>query len=92
MFVDEDNLRRFLANLKRLTADEGGHRELRNYFWFSLKHKYPSKNGLYALCRFVASDSWGMKGSVVKGFEHIVNGAITVAPKVRFLKGELLMH
>uniref|UniRef100_A0A183BM07 G_PROTEIN_RECEP_F3_4 domain-containing protein n=1 Tax=Globodera pallida TaxID=36090 RepID=A0A183BM07_GLOPA len=67
MFVDEDNLRRFLSNLKRLA--EGRQPELRNNFWF------------------VASDSWGMKGSVVKGFEHIVNGAITVAPKVRFLNG-----
>ncbi|KAL3080796.1 hypothetical protein niasHS_014901 [Heterodera schachtii] len=67
MFVDEDNLRRFLSNLKRLA--EGKQPELSNYFWF------------------VASDSWGMKGSVVKGFEHIVNGAITVAPKVRFLNG-----
>lgn len=43
---------------------------------------------LLYMFRFVASDSWGMKGSVIKGFEHLVNGAITVAPKVRFLKGK----
>ncbi|KAI1732777.1 7 transmembrane sweet-taste receptor of 3 GCPR domain-containing protein [Ditylenchus destructor] len=67
MFVDEDNLRRFLTNLKRMIWS-GSYPELRNYFWF------------------VASDSWGMKTSVIKGFEQIVNGAITIAPKVRFLK------
>jgi hypothetical protein len=38
--------------------------------------------------RFVASDSWGMKPAVVRGFEQIVRGAITIAPKVRFLKGK----
>lgn len=35
----------------------------------------------------MASDSWGMKASVIKGFENIANGAITIAPKVRYLKG-----
>ncbi|CAK5049358.1 unnamed protein product [Meloidogyne enterolobii] len=73
MFVDEDNLRRFLSNLKRLIILSEKTKpympRLRNYFWF------------------VASDSWGVKVSVVKGFEHIINGAITVAPKVRYLQG-----
>lgn len=32
---------------------------------------------------FVASDSWGMKTAVVKGFEDIVEGAITVTPRMR---------
>uniref|UniRef100_A0A914C9U3 G-protein coupled receptors family 3 profile domain-containing protein n=2 Tax=Acrobeloides nanus TaxID=290746 RepID=A0A914C9U3_9BILA len=64
MFVDEDNLRRFLRNLKRL-IHSGHHPELKNYFWF------------------VASDSWGVKTSVVQGFEKIVAGAITIAPNVR---------
>ncbi|KAF7637034.1 G_PROTEIN_RECEP_F3_4 domain-containing protein [Meloidogyne graminicola] len=67
MFVDEDNLRRFLSNLKRLI--------------------YAEKIKPYRPKRFVASDSWGVKLSVVKGFEHIINGAITVAPKVRYLQG-----
>jgi len=49
MFVDEDNLRRFLSILKRMILRD--HPELKNHFWF------------------VASDSWGMKTSVIKGFE-----------------------
>ncbi|KAI6187146.1 Metabotropic glutamate receptor 6 [Aphelenchoides besseyi] len=68
MFVDEDNLRRLLTNLKRM-VDSGGHAEMKNYFWF------------------VASDSWGMKTAVIKGFEDIVQGAITVAPQMRHVEG-----
>lgn len=58
-FVDEDNLKRLLVNLKRM-IDSGRHPEMKNYFWF------------------VASDSWGKKEAVIKGFEDIVKGAITV--------------
>ncbi|CAB3409053.1 unnamed protein product [Caenorhabditis bovis] len=36
---------------------------------------------------FVASDSWGIKQSVVKGLEHRTYGAITIAPMVRQEKG-----
>ncbi|EPB80727.1 7 transmembrane receptor [Ancylostoma ceylanicum] len=32
---------------------------------------------------FVASDSWGIKQSVVLGLEHLLAGAITIAPYVR---------
>lgn len=32
MFVDEDNLRRFLTNLKRMIQN-GAYSELQNYFW-----------------------------------------------------------
>uniref|UniRef100_A0AC35U9C6 G_PROTEIN_RECEP_F3_4 domain-containing protein n=1 Tax=Rhabditophanes sp. KR3021 TaxID=114890 RepID=A0AC35U9C6_9BILA len=68
MFVDEDNLRRFLSILKRLSETKK-HRALHNYFWF------------------IASDSWGAKTSVIKGFEEIVRGAITIAPTVRTARG-----
>uniref|UniRef100_A0AC34Q211 G-protein coupled receptors family 3 profile domain-containing protein n=1 Tax=Panagrolaimus sp. JU765 TaxID=591449 RepID=A0AC34Q211_9BILA len=68
MFVDEDNLRRFLTNLKRM-IESGSHPELRGYFWF------------------VASDSWGSKAAVIKSYEEIVAGAITIAPKMRFVNG-----
>lgn len=37
--------------------------------------------------RFVASDSWGKKEAVIKGFEEIVQGAITVAPQMRSVSG-----
>ncbi|KAI6175835.1 7 transmembrane receptor [Aphelenchoides bicaudatus] len=67
-FVDEDNLKRLLANLKRM-IDSGLHPEMKNYFWF------------------VASDSWGKKEAVIKGFEDIVKGAITVAPQMRSVEG-----
>ncbi|PAV63999.1 hypothetical protein WR25_00258 [Diploscapter pachys] len=36
---------------------------------------------------FVASDSWGIKSSVVKGLEHVTFGAITIAPHVRIQEG-----
>lgn len=32
-FVDEDNLKRLLVNLKRM-IDSGLHPEMKNYFWF----------------------------------------------------------
>lgn len=77
MFVDEDNLRRFLRNLKRL-IHSGHHPELKNYFWyFRISRLHIDE------FRFVASDSWGVKTSVVQGFEKIVAGAITIAPNVR---------
>uniref|UniRef100_A0A8R1DP74 G_PROTEIN_RECEP_F3_4 domain-containing protein n=1 Tax=Caenorhabditis japonica TaxID=281687 RepID=A0A8R1DP74_CAEJA len=38
---------------------------------------------------FVASDSWGIKQSVVRGLEHRTYGAITIAPMVREEKGYL---
>ncbi|CAD5226266.1 unnamed protein product [Bursaphelenchus xylophilus] len=64
MFVDEDNLRRFLTNLKSMITS-GKHPEMKKYFWF------------------IASDSWGMKTAVIQGFEDIVLGAITIAPRMR---------
>lgn len=33
MFVDEDNLRRFLTNLKRMIGS-GEYPELEDYFWY----------------------------------------------------------
>ncbi|CAP37091.2 Protein CBR-MGL-3 [Caenorhabditis briggsae] len=39
--------------------------------------------------RFVASDSWGIKQSVVRGLEHRTYGAITIAPMVREETGYL---
>nr|CDJ81180.1 Extracellular ligand-binding receptor and GPCR domain containing protein [Haemonchus contortus] len=36
---------------------------------------------------FVASDSWGIKQSVVLGLEHLLAGSITIAPHVREEKG-----
>uniref|UniRef100_A0A7E4UNY4 G_PROTEIN_RECEP_F3_4 domain-containing protein n=1 Tax=Panagrellus redivivus TaxID=6233 RepID=A0A7E4UNY4_PANRE len=68
MFVDEDNLKLFLKNLKRMITD-GKHPELKGYFWF------------------VASDSWGVKHAVIKSYEEIVAGAVTVAPKMRVVPG-----
>ncbi|CCD74029.2 G-protein coupled receptors family 3 profile domain-containing protein [Caenorhabditis elegans] len=38
---------------------------------------------------FVASDSWGIKQSVVRGLEHRTYGAITIAPMVREETGYL---
>ncbi|CAD6192799.1 unnamed protein product [Caenorhabditis auriculariae] len=38
---------------------------------------------------FVASDSWGIKQSVVRGLEHRTYGAITIAPMMREEKGYL---
>ncbi|VDO20951.1 unnamed protein product [Heligmosomoides polygyrus] len=37
----------------------------------------------HSYARFVASDSWGIKQSVVLGLEHLLAGAITIAPHVR---------
>ncbi|KHN75671.1 Metabotropic glutamate receptor 7 [Toxocara canis] len=36
---------------------------------------------------FVASDSWGIKQSVVSGYEAIASGAITIAPDLRTVPG-----
>uniref|UniRef100_A0A0K0EKG0 G_PROTEIN_RECEP_F3_4 domain-containing protein n=1 Tax=Strongyloides stercoralis TaxID=6248 RepID=A0A0K0EKG0_STRER len=69
MFVDEDNLRRFLSILKRLTEASSYSADFHNYFWF------------------IASDSWGTKTSVIKDFENIVKGSITIAPTVKTIKG-----
>ncbi|CEF60194.1 Metabotropic glutamate receptor 6 [Strongyloides ratti] len=69
MFVDEDNLRRFLSILKRLIETPSYSADFDNYFWF------------------IASDSWGTKTSVIKDFENIVKGSITIAPTVKTIKG-----
>lgn len=48
---------------------------------------------MWILCigcyRFIASDSWGIKQSVVSGYEMVASGAITIAPDLRTVPGEL---
>uniref|UniRef100_F1KST2 Metabotropic glutamate receptor 7 n=1 Tax=Ascaris suum TaxID=6253 RepID=F1KST2_ASCSU len=36
---------------------------------------------------FIASDSWGIKQSVVSGYEMVASGAITIAPDLRTVPG-----
>lgn len=90
MFVDEDNLKQLLSVLEMMI--DRGNNDLKDHFWLVIivmlieGRWHPSLN---ILRRFVASDSWGKKTSVVSGRERLTLGAITIAPKQRTIDGLL---
>lgn len=93
MFVDEDNLKQLLSVLEMMI--DRGNNDLKDHFWLvsivviAVLIEWiwrPSLN-----YRFVASDSWGKKTSVVSGRERLTLGAITIAPKQRTIDGQRVL-
>lgn len=45
------------------------------------------------ILRWIASDSWGIKQSVITGYETMASGAVTISPDLKVVPGlKILFH